>query len=69
MLCANATTAKHGLPDTGGRRVTLRVEWGADDLRDDWEGPYAFCSFTCLAAKAADWAREHDGRTVREGEA
>ena len=66
-LCANATQAKHELPPTGGRRVTLRVEWGADDLRETWEGGYTFCNFRCLAEKAADWAVEHDGRVLQEG--
>ena len=66
-LCANATQTKHELPGEGGRRVTLGVEWGAADLRDNWEGDYVFCDFRCLAAKAVEWACEHDGHVLREG--
>ena len=51
----------------GGRRLELRVDWGADDLRAPWAGSYLFCSFACVRAWANDRSADHDGHAVVEG--
>lgn len=69
-VCANPVTAAeaHQIPD-GARAVTVKVhvDWGADDLRSEWDGLYAFCSFGCLEEWATEKAVQHDGRKVVEG--
>ncbi len=68
MTCMNPG-CRRPLED-GARIVSLvRVDWGADDLRDDWEGDYRFCSFQCLAVWASGRAAAHDTRVVKDGAA
>lgn len=62
-------TVPYDIP-TGDRSLRispLAVNWGTDDLRDDWQGDYTFCSFKCLKEWADAKAADHDGRTVKEG--
>lgn len=48
---------------------TLAVDWGADDLREAWNGNYLFCSFKCLTQWASEKAAQHDGKVLTEGAA
>lgn len=44
--------------------AALGISWGANDLRDDWVGEKAFCSFACLRDWAAELSVAHDGKVV-----
>lgn len=72
-VCENGEHRVDGKPyeiPAGARAVTVAavtVDWGDEDIRDTWAGSYTFCSFGCLAAKAAQWAADHDGRVVEHG--
>lgn len=68
-LCNNATKQKHELVE-GDRKVTiaLGLTWGQRDIRDEWKGDYAFCSFQCLAEWATSRGVEHDQHVLVDGE-
>lgn len=68
LLCNNPARDRHEIVD-GDRKVTisLGLTWGQRDLRDDWRGDYAFCSFGCLGEWAAERAAEHDHHVLVEG--
>lgn len=53
--------------EPGARQVTMTVDWGKEDLRDTWAGPFAYCSFGCAADHFRDLAVKHDGHVVVEG--
>lgn len=67
---ANGAGDTHEIAE-GQRRldVTVAIDWGTDDARDDHEKTVPFCSFKCLSAWAAGRAIAHDGRTVLKAEA
>lgn len=66
---ANGAGDTHEIAD-GQRRidVTLAIDWGANDERNDHEKTIPFCSFDCLSKYAAGRAIAHDGRTVLKAE-
>lgn len=69
VVCNGPGGERHEIND-GARKITipaLTVEWGAEDIRDDWTGPYVFCSFGCLEEWATEKAVDHDGRVVKDG--
>lgn len=68
VYCSNPDVERHEIND-GDRRMDLsyKINWGTDDLRDEWQGAYTFCSFKCLRDWADKRASEHDGTTLKEG--
>lgn len=68
MPCDNPTGDRHDIP-TDGRRldVGFKINWGDDDIRDQWQGSYGFCSFQCLADWASQRAADHDQHVLKDG--
>lgn len=66
--CNNPSRDKHSIA-AGDRllQVSFRINWGDTDIRDEWQGSYAFCSFGCMQEWAAARAVEHDDSVLREG--
>lgn len=61
MLCY----CKHEIEE-GDRRLelTLRVDWGDEDEREDTGKVIVFDSFACIAQWAWDRSAQHDGHVV-----
>jgi hypothetical protein len=68
MLCNNPARERHEIIHGEDRMISLiRVDWGKNDLREDWEGEYRWCSFRCMADWAQEKASQHDGHVLVEG--
>lgn len=71
MKCSAPVTASEAHDARAGkRRITidkLTIDWGNNDLRDQWTGAYTFCSFDCLAKWATEKSLQHDDTVLTEG--
>lgn len=69
--CANPTlTAEQAHQVGDGDRhvkVNVKLDWGAGDIRGDWEGDLSFCSFGCLEEWATEMAARHDAHVLEHG--
>lgn len=69
VVCNGPGGERHEIAE-GKRRITipvLHIDWSDEDIREDWQGDYVFCSFGCLEEWATEKAADHDGRVVKEG--
>lgn len=70
ILCAGPTRARHEISDQDRRLdVSVAINWGDLDEREESAKVSSFCSFKCLADWAANRGIAHDGRTVLKAEA
>lgn len=69
-VCAGPGRARHEIqPEDRRLDVSIAIDWGELDERQDHAKTSSFCSFACLADWAGARGIQHDGRTVLKAEA
>lgn len=70
VLCAGPGRARHEISGEDRRLdVSVAINWGDLDEREESAKVSSFCSFKCLADWAGGRAIAHDGRTVLRADA